>query len=231
MVKYKNDWSETVLKNAIERNTSISGTLRDIGVVPTGGNFKHFHRLVKRYGLDTSHFLGKASSVGPKEYRRKPLKKILVANYTYNLKHNIKERIVQAGLLKWCCAGCNIDSWTTTICPNDTKITLQLDHINGDPTDNRIENLRFLCPNCHSKTNNYCGKKNRKPDKICRCGKKMCRKSLSCMSCVIKKTKIEWPSVTNIKKKLEIMSCEALARELGVCSNSIRKRLLKYSCD
>jgi len=66
----------------------------------------------------------------------------------------IKNRIVKNGLLPYKCAICNIDSW------NNKPISLHLDHINGINNDNRLDNLRFLCPNCHSQTESYCGKNN-----------------------------------------------------------------------
>jgi len=57
------------------------------------------------------------------------------------------------GLLEYKCSICGINTWL------NKPLTLQLDHINGDNRDNRIEILRLLCPNCHSQTDNFCGKK------------------------------------------------------------------------
>lgn len=65
----------------------------------------------------------------------------------------IKKRILQYDLIPYECSHCDIkDSW------NGKPINLQLDHINGNNRDNRLDNLRFLCPNCHSQTDTYCGK-------------------------------------------------------------------------
>ena len=75
--------------------------------------------------------------------------------FTSNCKHRrhiIKLTIIRDNLIPYKCAHCNIsDSW------NNKPITLQLDHINGINNDNRLENLRFLCPNCHSQTETFCG--------------------------------------------------------------------------
>ena len=54
--------------------------------------------------------------------------------------------------MEYKCVHCSISTW------NDKPITLEIDHINGDNSDNRIENLRYLCPNCHSQTSTYKGK-------------------------------------------------------------------------
>lgn len=64
----------------------------------------------------------------------------------------VKQRIVKDGLLEYKCCKCGIDSW------QGETIVLDLDHINGDNRDNRLTNLRFLCPNCHSQTDTYKGR-------------------------------------------------------------------------
>lgn len=65
----------------------------------------------------------------------------------------VKELIIKNQLKPYKCEKCNIiDEW------NGYPISLQLDHINGINNDNRIENLRFLCPNCHSQTPSFCGR-------------------------------------------------------------------------
>jgi 5-methylcytosine-specific restriction endonuclease McrA len=63
---------------------------------------------------------------------------------------------VAAGLLEPKCGECGLATW------RDQPLPLHLDHINGDHTNNRLENLRILCSNCHSITDTWCGR-NRKP--------------------------------------------------------------------
>lgn len=64
----------------------------------------------------------------------------------------VKDRIVKNDLLEYRCSKCGIDSW------QGETIVLDLDHANGDNADNRLENLRYLCPNCHSQTDTYKGR-------------------------------------------------------------------------
>lgn len=80
-----------------------------------------------------------------------PNEKIFVENSLYSTEM-LKKRIVDSDLLDYCCSRCKIDSW------NGETLVLDLDHINGNNTDNRIENLRYLCPNCHSQTDTYKGR-------------------------------------------------------------------------
>jgi len=81
---------------------------------------------------------------------------VFVENSTY-ARHNIKRRLIKQKMIEYVCQDCGIDgNW------NGKKLSLQLDHINGVNNDNRIENLRFLCPNCHSQTDNFSGKACRK---------------------------------------------------------------------
>jgi len=81
---------------------------------------------------------------------------VFVENSTY-ARHNIKRRLIKQKMIEYVCQDCGIDgNW------NGKKLSLQLDHTNGVNNDNRVENLRFLCPNCHSQTNNFSGKACRK---------------------------------------------------------------------
>ena len=86
---------------------------------------------------------------------RKTNEEIFIENSTY-ARHNLKRRIINEKLLEQSCAECGIvNEW------NNKKLVLQLDHINGKNNDNRLENLRFICPNCHSQTETFSCKKKR----------------------------------------------------------------------
>ena len=84
--------------------------------------------------------------------RKIDLESVLTVNSSY-ARHALKRRLVEEGMLDYRCQICSNDGmW------NGQKLSLQLDHVNGVFNDNRLENLRFLCPNCHSQTDSYAGK-------------------------------------------------------------------------
>jgi 5-methylcytosine-specific restriction endonuclease McrA len=81
-----------------------------------------------------------------------PLEEILDGQHPHYQTFKLKKRLLKEGILQNMCSNCNIDSW------NNQPIALHLDHIDGVASNHRLDNLRLLCPNCHSQTNTYCGK-------------------------------------------------------------------------
>lgn len=116
-------------------------------------------KRVQEENIDVSHFKGKNWSKGTiqteeqKNYRY-TLDELLVNNKDYKPQNQkLKKRLIIEKKLEDKCSVCNQKpKW------NGKKLVLQLDHINGDPYDNRLENLRVICPNCHSQTDTFCGK-------------------------------------------------------------------------
>lgn len=152
----KNTYSDDELKIAVETSESIRQVLMKLNLKPQGSNYSNIKRRIKILGLSTEHFLGmgylknKSHSWGK---RKHTLEEILVENSPYLGTGNVlKKRLYASNLLKNECCKCGINEWM------GQKLSLHLDHINGNNKDNRIENLRILCPNCHSLTETYAGK-------------------------------------------------------------------------
>jgi hypothetical protein len=80
------------------------------------------------------------------------LQEILDGLHPYYQTGKLKKRLLKEGIMKNECASCSIINW------NNKNINMQLDHINGDSSDHRLNNLQLLCPNCHSQTDTWCGK-------------------------------------------------------------------------
>lgn len=149
-------WSDTDLEAAVRVSDSVSEVSRRLGYTPNGGIHRMVVARIRKLGLDRSHFTGMAWAKGQK--RRDlalPLDEILVEGSTYG-SSRLRERLVAEGLLLPLCAECGLTKW------RGERLPLHLDHINGDHTDNRLENLRILCPNCHSVTKTWCNRRGRR---------------------------------------------------------------------
>lgn len=159
------------------------------------------------------------------------LSEILVENSTYTNIRLLKKKLLESKLLQYRCynTNCGISSWL------DKNLSLQIDHINGHNNDHRLENLRLLCPNCHSQTDTYCGKNKKSKKKILSCP--MCfglikyKKSKTCSHCYQQnqKTKIDWPSHEILAKMVDSSNVFQVAKQLGVSSHSVKNRLKRSS--
>lgn len=139
-------WTDQQLREAVATTTSYAGAISQLGLIPQGGNYRHIKRCIAELELDTSHFLGQGWNLGLK-FRPNlpvPLEQVLVANRP-TASHLLKMRLINNGLKPAACEHCGWAQRST-----DGRLPLQLDHINGDHDDNRLENLQILCPNCHA---------------------------------------------------------------------------------
>ena len=144
--------SDNDFKLLVSKSFSYSEVLRALNLNPRGGSSTDvLKQRIRELDCDISHFLVKTQTFGFQE--RTPINDILVENSSYANTSYLKKRILDEHLLEYKCQECgNSGVW------NNKKLKLHLDHINGVNNDHRIENLRFLCPNCHSQTPTYSGK-------------------------------------------------------------------------
>ncbi len=142
----KRSWSVETLREVTRRSSSIRQVIAGLGLVPAGGNYAQVKKYIKENRIDVSHFTGSAWNKGKRGYFRPfiPLVKILIKGSTYQ-SFKLKQRLFREDIKKPLCEMCG---WSKKA--PDGRLPLELDHINGDRFDNRLSNLRILCPNCHS---------------------------------------------------------------------------------
>jgi 5-methylcytosine-specific restriction endonuclease McrA len=143
-------------KTLVENATTYKEVLNYFGFENKGNNFKTVKKRINEDQIDFSHFKpSKAyltSALPPITFD-----KVLTQNSNYN-RSFLKKRLLDTKLLNNKCYCCGqLPEW------KGKKLSLQLDHINGISNDNRLENLRILCPNCHSQTESFAGKNKRSP--------------------------------------------------------------------
>lgn len=147
-----NKYNKELLVEIIKNSFSVAEVCRQLGLRPSGGNYKTINFLVNEYNLDISHFTGQGWNVGDR-YRninpKKELNEILVENSSFRSTDKLRQRLINEGVKEQRCECCGNTEWM------ENPIKLELHHINGNNTDHRIENLQILCPNCHAYTDTF----------------------------------------------------------------------------
>ena len=227
--------SDNEIVRLVEENTSISKILQHLNIKKT--NFYAITLLKNRIiflNINTAHFINEL--VFP---RQLPLNEVMVENSTY-ARSCLKKRLLKDGILKNECSECGVkDIW------NNKPISIQLDHINGIYNDHRLENLRMLCPNCHSQTGTFAGKNNRVENFSCiDCKIELAikRKKSRCLNCydkfkIDKKNKTRKPRPRKVsrpsKEDLFFLMWKnpsiIIAKEFGVSSRAIGKWAKSYN--
>ncbi len=145
-------YTEEILRDAVAHSTSVAGVLRYLGLNQAGGTHAHISRTIKKFGIDTSHFVRHQNgSAG----RRRRAADILVRIPYGSRRTNpplLRRALGEIGRPYRCALCDNPGQW------RDLPLRLEIDHIDGDYHNNLAENLRYLCPNCHTQTDNFSGR-------------------------------------------------------------------------
>jgi hypothetical protein len=142
----KRTWQLEDLRQAVETSTSYRQVLEKLSLKGSGGNYEQIKKYIKDEQLNIEHFKGRGWNRGlmGTGRPRMPLDKVLILGSEVQ-SFKLKKRLFHAGLKPMHCEECG---WAKL--SENGYLPLELDHINGNRHDNRIENLRILCPNCHS---------------------------------------------------------------------------------
>lgn len=226
--------SSEELDNVISSSYSFSEVLNKLGLPARGANFKTLYARLSGETISVAHFWKKkrTSNVGE-------IINLLVKGS--NRINRLREKLVEAKLMDNICVWCGISDRY-----NGKPISLHVDHIDGDPTNNELNNLRILCPNCHSQTKTFGSKNNRrnkviflepvfvnivKKTKNCiSCGGLISSGSTSgsCRKCV---NPSRYPGLQTVLNDLRGSSFLAVGKKYGVSDNAVRKWLIADGID
>ncbi|MFG2752558.1 HNH endonuclease signature motif containing protein [Streptomyces xanthophaeus] len=155
-------WTREILAEAVAASTTMCEVLRRLGLDVVGGHHTHISRKVKAFGIDTSHFAPPPRTARTREnHRRRTAEEILREDRSPTAtradRTQLRRALLENGQEERC-AMCGTDgTWL------GEPLRLEIDHVDGNWRNNRADNLRFLCPNCHSTTDTYRGRGKRRP--------------------------------------------------------------------
>jgi hypothetical protein len=235
-------YGEQEAREAVASSRSYAEALRKVGMRVAGGNHRLFKQWVERWEIPTDHFDAGASARRAPSRTAAPLEKVLVRNSNY-ARNKLKQRLYLEGLKERRCEMCGQDeNW------QGRTMSLILDHINGVPNDNRLENLRIVCPNCAATLDTHCGRKNRREPEVrtCkRCGKEFQAKYGSHRYCsyacgtrwdrsklrgrpIPEYRRVSRPPYKQLLAEINATSYCAVGRKYGVSDNAVRKWVRFY---
>jgi transposase-like protein len=234
-------YTEQEAREAVAASLSYSETLRRLGLRTAGGNAALLRKWLERWRISTDHFDPYARTRAARR-DRVPLNNVLVEHSTYQ-RRPLKLRLYAAGLKERRCELCGQgELW------HGRTMSLILDHVNGVHDDNRLENLRIVCPNCAATLDTHCGRKNRLPlsDRECpRCGIEFtptnARQQYCSRYCGLRHPRpagprpdlrrVQRPLYEQLLREVAESGYVAVGRRYGVSDNAIRKWVRQYERD
>ena len=232
-------YSRSEAEAAVAASFNHAEALRLLGLCPTGGNTKLLKRWLVRWKIPTHHFDARANRRSGREPQ--PLEAILVERSSY-ARSNLKARLYKDGIKQPICEMCGLgEMW------RGRPMGLILDHVNGVRDDNRLENLRIVCPNCAATLDTHCGRKNRmeRPERAClRCSatfraryphQRYCSRACGTRAPRPnrgrpnhKLRRVERPPYDQLLREIAETSYLAVGRKYGVSDNAIRKWVRQF---
>jgi predicted small metal-binding protein len=233
-------YTEEEARRAVAASKSWTETLRNLGMCHGGGSAAVLKKYARLWGISVDHFDPYAASRGPRATAR-PLVEILVEGSSY-CRRSLKERLFRDGYKPRHCELCGQgEEW------RGKPMGLILDHINGVNNDNRLENLRIVCPNCAATLDTHCGRANRhvRERECLHCGqtfeptrsdRRYCSPACGQRSPGPRGPKpairkVDRPPYARLKREVAAMGWSAVGRRYGVSDNAVRKWVRWYEAE
>jgi len=218
------------LQNILDTSSSIVDVLKQLNLNPNSGNHRTLHKRLKQenFYLDKLQINRRKKLRSIKKNTTK-IADIFIENSLFS-RTKIRQKIIANNLLPYECSKCKNNG-----CWLNEKLSLQLEHINGISNDNRLSNLTFLCPNCHSQTKTFAGKKNKKPKKVCPdCNAQtILRSSARCNKCnsIVKGNQQRKFNINKqeLEKLLKKYSMSDIGKRYNVSFNTVKKYCVRYN--
>lgn len=227
-------WTDDELREAVSKATSLKNVFVQLQINWSGASYGVIKEHIKRLELNTDHFSRRSKAKTGADFSE-----YMKLDHTRFIEGaRLKRYLLENNLVEERCAECSALYW------NGKKLSLQVDHVDGNKYNNCVENLRLLCPNCHSLTDTFGGKNAKWAKKVhtcCDCKASICRVARRCEDCAVKHkiirstnndlsiTKIVWPQIDELKSMVAKSSYSAVGRSLGVSDNAVRKRIKRYN--
>jgi len=237
-------FTEPEVREAVARSRSWTEALRHLGYCPTGGNPTTLKKYVALWEISTDHFDPYAGVMERIRKPQRPLREVLVEHSSYS-RSNLKHRLYKEGLREPYCELCGQgEEW------RGRHMSMILDHENGVRDDNRLENLRIVCPNCAATFDTHCGRAKAGPPPLrncARCGEMFRAKQRTQRYCsrhcgtrrepgsrsnrgvpCPEIRKVARPVYEQLLAEIEATSYVAVGRKYGVSDNAVRKWVRFY---
>lgn len=154
MRQYTKEWLQELCQNSY----SYAEVLQKAGRKQGGGSQETLKRKIAEFDIDITHFTGQKWHSSPNQQNNKVSREKYSLEEVFIKDSPVTQKVLRGyverhNMLEYKCEQCGCDGhW------QNGEIALEIDHINGDNTDNEITNLRYLCPNCHALTTTYRGR-------------------------------------------------------------------------
>jgi len=153
----KNTYTKEFLTKAVSEASSMIDLMRRLEIKYNGGNHTYLKARIKKWNIDCTHFSRRGVNKGKIPSNKKHWTEVLIENTEYKIcTERLRKALIESGVPYHC-----IECGQSTIW-NKKPLVIQIDHIDGNSLNNCRDNLRFLCPNCHSQTDTF-GSKNKCP--------------------------------------------------------------------